>query len=137
MLHMIQDSIIVLSAKLCTAMTGAVASFMATPVFALIDNAPPWLAEYGAIGMMCGFLVYALKVMHSINQNLQRDWREDRRKAEDERIADRDKFYGKLEEHFNDALSTREELVDACKKQSVAMDELVRTIKTMPPCKHQ
>lgn len=123
------DTLITLSTKLCASFIGALVSFMSTPIIAAIEKAPPWFSEYGALGMMCGFLIYALKVLHSINQNLQRDWREDRKKAEQERLDDRDAFYQKLEGHFDAAMESRQELVDHCKAQTEALDELSRTIK--------
>ena len=134
------DHLLILSTKLVASFTGAVVSFMAQPVISAIETAPPWLAEYGAIGSMCAFLVYALKILHNINQNLQKDWREDRRKAEIERLADRDTFWGKIENLFDDAAKSREQLGEkferltqgietSCKKHSDAIDSLERVVK--------
>lgn len=126
-----------LSAKLVTSLAGAIASFFAIPALGMIESAPAWFTEYGALGMICGFLIYAIKVMHAINQNLQKDWREDKKQAEEARLQDRDVFYGKLEKHFDEALESRRELVESSKRQSQAIDELTRCIKNTPTCKHQ
>jgi len=134
------DHLLLLSTKLIASFVGAVVSFISQPIIAAIGSTPPWLAEYGAIGAMCGFLVYALRVMHTINQNLQKDWREDRRKAEAERLADRDTFWGKIENLFDEAAKSREQLGEkferltsgievSCKKHSDAIDSLERTVK--------
>jgi hypothetical protein len=138
------DTLITLSAKLTASFVGALLSFMSTPLLAAIDTVPSWFSEYGALGMMCSFLIYALKIMHGINQQLQKDWREDRRQSEVERLADRDRFYGKIESLFKESAESRERLVKSfenlsdsidasCRKQSEGLDSLERTIKNQPP----
>jgi hypothetical protein len=134
------DHLLLLSTKLVASLTGAVVSFMSTPIIAALENTPSWVAEYGALGAMCGFLIYALRVMHTINQNLQKDWRDDRRKAEAERLADRDTFYDKLTGLFEKNDASRDKLVESferltesvehsCKKHSEALEQIDRAIK--------
>ena len=138
------DTLITLSAKLTASFVGAIVSFMSTPVIAAAESMPPWFSEYGALGLMCSFLVYALKIMHGINQQLQKDWREDRRKSEAERLADRDAFYGKLEIMFEKNDKSRDKLVESFDRLSGKVDEssdknteciesLERTIKNQTP----
>lgn len=134
------DTLLTLSAKLTTSFVGALLSFMSTPLLAAVETVPSWFSEYGALGMMCSFLIYALKIMHGINQQLQKDWREDRRQSEVERLADRDRFYGKIEELFKESAESRERLVQSfenlsdsidasCRKQADGLTSLERTIK--------
>lgn len=134
------DTLLTLSAKLTMSFVGALLSFMSTPILAAAENVPSWFSEYGALGLMCSFLIYALKIMHGINQQLQKDWREDRRKSEVERLADRDRFYGKIEDLFRDSAESRERLVKSfetlsdsidasCRKHAEGLDSLERTIK--------
>lgn len=126
---MLHNSLAILSAKLCAALLGAVVSFFSLPFFASIDPSTFKFAEYGILGIVCGFLLYGLRVFHNINQKLHEGWRKSMEDAERARIADHMAYYEKMEEHVVNGTRSRQELIEATNKQTRAFEELSKHIK--------
>lgn len=129
---MLHDSFALLSAKLCSALLGAVVSLFSIPFFANIDPSSFKFAEYGLLGIVCGFLLYGLRVFHNINQKLHEGWRKSIEEAEKTRIADHAAYYEKLQEHVVEGTKSRQELIDVARAQTKAFEDLSTHIKQLP-----
>lgn len=114
--------IAILSVKALAAL--GLSSFLAFSerMVAQIPGAPQdGLWQYGVLGIACIGLVYAIKTLHTINQQLLKDRIQDIKdaeaqrmadkvEAEKQRLADRDTFFNRLDTLFKSSETSRDNL---------------------------